>query len=339
MRTVLLALALFTCAGHADVNHLETAIDSNHLENFKLEKDESIHYSAGLENDVLNQFYIFNAANRDRHKTNTVWLRIESNTLPESLDSFLEFDSHTTFDILIGHDMFTPDDITEPELIENDRPYAGFLYVEFETIHRVLNELKGERYTVGFIGPSVRGEELQTLVHDQLPESPTPEGWDNQLRDEPIFNYQQTRARSDRITLNEERKIDMELVSYLKGLVGNMEVSAENGYYLRIGHNIPDDMILGFRDVSPDDSKFAIYLVFHGSAKVVAHDIFLRGNTFKNSHSVEMEPIRFNISSSLIARSGNWEVGFTQERETEEFTVQDEDNSRGIFYIRYIRPW
>jgi hypothetical protein len=85
----------------------------------------------------------------------------------------------------IAQKIFTPEDITVADLIEDDRPYAGWLY--FNTgIGHIYQDL-GDResmnllgYTIGIIGPASLAEHSQTLVHE-IVDADAPKGWSHQL--------------------------------------------------------------------------------------------------------------------------------------------------------------
>jgi hypothetical protein len=65
--------------------------------------------------------------------------------------------------------MFTPEDISRSDLIEDDQPYAGWLYLGASV---VAEKTSGERpyldnleINIGMIGPAAQAEVIQTEVH------------------------------------------------------------------------------------------------------------------------------------------------------------------------------
>ncbi len=89
-----------------------------------------------------------------------------------------------TITYVAGQNLFTPDKITERGLIVRDRPYAGWLYVGF-ALHRVGGDtLDTVELDVGVVGPSALGRQTQIAWHEQV-NIGLPQGWDNQLHDEP----------------------------------------------------------------------------------------------------------------------------------------------------------
>lgn len=86
--------------------------------------------------------------------------------------------------VRFGQSMYTPEDKTRTDLISDDRPYAGLLYLGLAWNHRVHPQaasyeiLDVRELTLGVIGPWSLAEQSQDLVHrvrgiDRF------RGWDN----------------------------------------------------------------------------------------------------------------------------------------------------------------
>ena len=86
--------------------------------------------------------------------------------------------------------MYTPDDISVVDLIEEDRPYAGWLYgaVLLQIADERLRRQHAFELQLGIIGPEAGAEWAQTEVH-KLIDDEIPMGWDNQLPTEPGINF------------------------------------------------------------------------------------------------------------------------------------------------------
>lgn len=85
--------------------------------------------------------------------------------------------------------MYTSADTGKFELIEEDRPYAGWTYAS--TSYHRKNEAKDKmsfmdtvEVQLGIVGPASYAEETQKLVHE-LRDLDQPNGWDNQLENQP----------------------------------------------------------------------------------------------------------------------------------------------------------
>ena len=89
--------------------------------------------------------------------------------------------------------MQTPEDITIAELQEDDIPYAGFLALQ-STLHSWDRNMSDQMSIfLGLVGPAVQGEETQRTVHSIIG-ADRPEGWENQLENEPVFRFEALRV-------------------------------------------------------------------------------------------------------------------------------------------------
>jgi hypothetical protein len=86
--------------------------------------------------------------------------------------------------LCIGQNMYTPADISREDLIEDDRPYAGWAYFGIAFHSKDERRLDTMEIQLGIVGPSSYAEQAQKFVH-QLLDGQWPDGWDNQLKNEP----------------------------------------------------------------------------------------------------------------------------------------------------------
>lgn len=66
----------------------------------------------------------------------------------------------------IGQQIFTPQDIQRRDLIDDDRPYAGWLYLGAAFHNKNYRRLDTLELQIGVIGPASLAEEAQNLVHE-----------------------------------------------------------------------------------------------------------------------------------------------------------------------------
>ncbi len=87
----------------------------------------------------------------------------------------------------LGHNMQTPDRLQTTELILDDVPYLGM--VGWTNSFLALNdrELAGVGTLFGWVGDATLAEPLQSTAHE-ISGANEPEGWDNQLSNEPLLN-------------------------------------------------------------------------------------------------------------------------------------------------------
>ena len=88
----------------------------------------------------------------------------------------------------LGQNIYTPEDLSATTLIEEDRPYAGWLYLGFGLVgnqgdHR-YDKIELE---IGMVGPASGAEDVQTSWHQRFGFR-DPKGWRHQLKNEPGLN-------------------------------------------------------------------------------------------------------------------------------------------------------
>ncbi len=141
-----------------------------------------------FENDV------FNPDPSDRHYTNGMLFSYQTgeNRVWNWLDGwarrhyFPDPDVRLHASLAVGHNLYTPEDISTTELVTDDRPYAGWLHVDLGLVGQVDDVLRTMQLSFGMVGPAAKGEEFQKWIHKVI-DSPEPMGWDNQLNNEPTM--------------------------------------------------------------------------------------------------------------------------------------------------------
>ena len=210
--------------------------------------------------------------------------------------------------VFLGQAIFTPYEIFETELLDYDRPYAGWLYLGGALQSVDLNPGSAvsvaERLEIsaGIVGPSSGAEQAQRSTHELL-QTYDVSGWQNQLRDEPTLQVSYARKWAH-IQPVGNRGLQFELSGTLGGNLGNVNTSLVSGVGVRFGRDLFSS--LGVNAFAPSiggpDSAMRAgsgwYLYSDLQLRLVQRDIFLDGNTFKDSHSVEKE-----------TRVGEWQIG------------------------------
>ena len=241
----------------------------------------------------------------------------------------------------VGQNMYTPVDMSEHELIPEDRPYAGWLY--FSTSYHRKNAVNDTAYFMdtvevqfGMVGPASFAEDTQKLVHKVFGR-PWPNGWNNQLNNEPG------------LVMVFERKwlfhpglegIGYDAITHLGGALGNVHTYLNGGLELRFGWNIPENFGVslirpaGSTRLSVDDD-FSSYLFGAVNGKIVLHDIFLDGNTFEDSHSVAKENYYADLAGGFTVSYKKIMLTWTQVLRTRQFESQKESHSFGALALTF----
>lgn len=305
-----------------------------------------------FENDVF--------ANTDKHYTNAIKLLWLTQNIDRYEDVLPSWSNRTTSSIpmvrqstpgegvthnvgfSLGHNIYTPEKIQKESLIEGDRPYAGWLYGSIALHRKKPKSLNTFELTVGIVGPSAHGEYIQNTVH-KYAGSPTAKGWGNQLRDEPgiLLSWQQSLKT---LTLDRNRnKFDF-IPNY--GLtLGNVFTYAHLGSEARLGFNVPDDF--GTALIRPGSnlslpmnpaetlSDFGFHVFIGADGRAVLQNIFLDGNTWKKSHSVDKKRFVADLYTGLALTFRRFRLAYTHAYRTREFDNQDGSQKFGSINISY----
>ena len=307
----------------------------------KLKPEDDTYFTFTLENDVF--------ANTDQGYTNGGRFAIlfAENDLPPlarlTLDKFPLLSARGTkrFGAAIGQSMFTPNDITVRELLENDRPYAGWLYTEFG-----INSDQGDRLdqlilTLGVVGPASLAEQTQEIVHGVL-NADDPNGWDNQLENEPGIMLTYNRAWKAGLIFDDFLGFGMDFSPKAGFALGNVFTHASLGGTFRIGFDLPQDY--GPPLISPAQAgsdffvprnTFGWYLFAALEGRAVVQNIFLDGNTFTGSHSVDKRPFVGDAQVGIAGAYRALRIAYTQVYRSEEFYDQSYDTVYGALTATY----
>lgn len=248
----------------------------------------------------------------------------------------------------IGQNMYTPGDTSRRDLVTDDRPYAGWTYLSTGFHSKNDRRLDSLEFALGIIGPQSYAERTQRLVH-KIKHVDIPNGWDNQLNNEPgLVITGERKYRFFRTGLTEEFGIDA--ITYLGGAMGNVLTCVSTGIEARAGWSIPYDF--GTSLIRPaggtsapadshdprlsDNYPFSLYAFTSVEGRLVLRDIFLDGNTFTKSHNVEKNLFVADLTTGICLTWYRFMLSYAQVMRTREFEGQDGNHHFGSVMISYI---
>ena len=143
--------------------------------------------------------------------------------------------------LLFGQNFYTPDDITNPKVEEEERPYAAWLYVGAAARLVGSRRQRSLELHVGTTGKYAFGKAVQTGWH-KLVKADIPQGWAHQVKPVPglvgvvgawddRFTFQKRTSGSNELAWGE-------LIPYYRLTGGNVHVNAAAGFAGRIGYNL-----------------------------------------------------------------------------------------------------
>jgi hypothetical protein len=242
--------------------------------------------------------------------------------------------------VRLGQQIYTPDAIEVPTLIEDDRPYAGWLYLSTEylvkredardTVRRDSQTAVG--LSLGVVGPASGAGAVQRGFHDWRGFT-EPEGWDNQLENEPTIML--TGRRDERFLFHEIGSLELDASADLEGRLGNVHIMGLAGSMVRLGKGLTRDFgpALMPSATGARRENLGAYMFAGVEGRAVARDIFLDGNTFEDSHSVDSEVLVADLKYGFAIRWKGTELSLTFLRRTEEFEGQEGPQNLGAFRL------
>lgn len=232
----------------------------------------------------------------------------------------------------LGQNIYTPSDLTARNPDPGDRPYAGWLYGRLSVLNEAPRAVDRIDLDLGMVGPASLAEQTQKAVHKIVDGATYPEGWHYQLRNEPgvILSYEHV-WREPRP--NDLGPLEWDVSPHVAASVGNVLTFAGLGATARLGGNMPAPVgALVMRPTSgipyqdnpyserPD--RFSWYVYASAEGRAVARNIFLDGNSFQDSRSVDKHPFVGSLQAGVTLRYGRFGFTYAQTLQTPEHRGQ-----------------
>lgn len=303
-------------------------------------------FSVQIENDRI--------AQTDRHYTHGTrlsWVSDKRTDGPMWVRDVLQF-LYPLADIragrigfALGQNIYTPEDTSRTALIQDDRPYAGWLYgaasIHAETRRKVagwsLDTLDSVELNLGLVGPQTYAEDVQNNFHDLIGVDRA-DGWNNQLKNEPalaLFFERKWRPQPVRFG-----GLEFDAIPHAGGSLGNVFTLGTLGATIRLGQQL--DLDYGPPQIRPSLSGLTAveerdtlgwYVFFGGEGRAVLRNIFLDGNTVADSHSVDKETLVGNFQFGLSLSYRGYRLAFSHVFLTKEFKGQRRSDRYGTLAL------
>lgn len=243
----------------------------------------------------------------------------------------------------IGQNLYTPDDIESRVQNPQDRPWAAFLYGSIGMSTLTDNHIDDLEATLGIVGPWALGEQVQKAVHKHITDSPTPKGWNNQLENEPglILSWQRRWPETLRF---ETAGLTLTAAPYFGASLGNVYTYGDAGFSFRLSSSQSrwSDTPVRVRPALPGTGFFEVpeggwdwYLFGGAEGRAVGRNIFLDGNTFESSHSVDKFPLVGDANAGIAFTLGRTRLSYTLVHRSKEFKSQSRADLFGAVSLAY----
>lgn len=250
------------------------------------------------------------------------WLENTADFLP-----FFAENGHKRWGFAVGQSMFTPNDISIPTPQPDDQPYAGWLYGSAGVVSDLDDRLDTFMITLGVVGPWSFAEQTQKFVHSTF-DGIYPQGWRYQLENEPglILSYERKWRRLYEFS---PYGWGFDLIPSVGGNLGNIYTDASIGAVARFGYDLSADYgpplirpNLTGSDFFVPHRDFGWYMFAGLEGRGVARNIFLDGNTFEDSPSVDKKHLVGGVQAGMAFTFDDYRISYTHVIRTDQFESQ-----------------
>ncbi len=236
------------------------------------------------------------------------------------------------FGFQVGQNIYTPQNTVTPNLIRDDRPYAGWLWVGLIRETRGLTAgsiptIDHIQLDLGVVGPNSLADDTQVWFHGVI-QIARPRGWRHQLNNEPGVALRLNR-RWLLWDSSADTGLQAQLIPSFGANLGNIDTSANLGAMMRVGRNIPDEF------GATIEPAWGWYVFTKMAGHAVLRNEFLDGNLFSRSHSVSKEPAFLDVSLGVAVELQRLELSYTYNYHTPEFRLQQDYDAFGSIGVTY----
>lgn len=233
------------------------------------------------------------------------------------------------FEFSIWQGIYTPHNKKTETVQEGDRPYAGWLAFGVAKEYEWKSLWHVTEFSAGVVGPSSFSEETQVEIH-RLINSSLPNGWDDQLDDEPAMTLRHESRKAFWLFGNEN--VSAAVVPQAEVVIGTVMDYAGAGGDVIFGHkpNPYARMQIATKDVGRHYS----YWGFAGvRGRAVAWNMLLDGNMYHDSPSVDKEVIVGDFQCGLCLSTPWFLVTYTDVTRSKEFETQEKAERFGSMML------
>ena len=240
---------------------------------------------------------------------------------------------------LLGQTISTPEDISQEEINTNEPPYAGMLIGRVTFYAYDKNITDRLTLALGLVGPGSGAEGSQKRVHE-ITGSEDPKGWRHQLKNEPVFRIES--SKSKRVWHQEYNPLlEFDSIVTRSFAFGNLSSNISSGISIRMGKSLESSGFtatdLPGREVNPIAGKsgvnWSIFVNLLGRYEF--NNIHIEGNTFRDSHGLDLRHEQLQISYGLSVNLGAWALLFSNAVSTDRYVGQEVDEKFGSLSLTY----
>ncbi len=322
-----------------------TAMAADKQAEAKVDGDADQFVTLTTENDK------FGTKSIDRHYTNgfrgkytrltdevPAWVQSLGEVLP-----LVDFGGKTAVSYGLNHAIFTPDHVQNYGRTPGDMPYSGYLFGTVGIADIEPNRTDEYELSVGMVGPAAGGKFVQRKYHD-IAGIYKPNGWDDyHLENEPILNFSWVRRHKGLAAWdNGDWFVDFE--PRYGFAAGNAFTHANVGGTVRFGPSAARGqdtvglMVPGMPGTGIFEKSgrgFTWFTFVSADGRAVARNIFLEGNTWEDSPSVDKKYFVADLATGIVVTTGDIRGSFTLNSRSKEFRTQTDNDVFGSISVGY----
>ncbi|TDQ27744.1 lipid A deacylase LpxR family protein [Tenacibaculum caenipelagi] len=219
-----------------------------------------------------------------------------------------------TYEIQIGHHMYTPFKSVVETVEEHDRPFAGYLYGSFGVnLFYKKEDILKTSIQIGTIGSYALGEELQDFIHKMYGFKKAT-GWDYQIKNAFALNLKADYIKK----ITKDDVFDTNWINTIR--LGSVYTDFSTGLYGRIGFKPLESIInsIAFNgNLNNQNTRFnnnsEVFLYFKPMIHYVVYDATIEGSflTSDNPVTFDVKPFKFTSEFGIRFSYNRFNLGYT----------------------------
>lgn len=215
----------------------------------------------------------------------------------------------------LRHEMYTPYKSTVTNILEHDRPFAGYLYGSFG-INRVYKNQQILKTSVqlGVIGANAKAKELQEFIHD-IYGFKKAVGWDYQIKNALAINFKADYIKP--LFKNENKTLDILWQNNIN--IGTVYTNTSTGFYTRIGlkplQKITNSIAFGTNLNDNQNNSFRKIESFFYVNPMIRYNLYdatIQGSFLNKTSEVtrEIMPFVFDVELGIKFTANRFNFGY-----------------------------
>lgn len=239
-----------------------------------------------------------------------------------------------------GQSIFTPADKDSRKLVEEERPYAAWLYGGLSIVTVTPSHMDTVSLLLGTVGPNARGEVLQSAVHEWLATGES-RGWQNQVANQ--AGGMLIVERKWRALVRHDASLSADLMPHAGIALGNVATYANAGFTARLGNDLDNDF--GPPHIRPGvpgsgyfvpEADWTWYLFAGIDGRAVERNIFVDDNDLEARLDIQKRRWVTDVQAGFVLTRGDFRVACTFVHRREEFDRQLEPDRFGSLAFTWL---